>query len=111
MSDYGAKIKVTKKSGDFGQSDKKRLIGLSQELKGKKWFSDVLGDDFLFRAIESGDNSMSLLLAEYWYGEGDNQENFEWTKNYDLGESQKVADALISALDEEFLVEVKFENW
>lgn len=114
MSDYGAAITLTKKDkSPVTQSEKDFVMAELEKIKAGNEFSDVLGGDFLFQVNEfSNDNTMlHLVFSQYWYGEGDNEENFEFAKDNDLAQVEEIGGKLQSIVGETFDLKPDFENW
>ena len=114
MSDYGANIELLKKDRTpLTDYDKELIKSTLESIKQDNEFSDVLGDDFLFEVREfDNDNTMvNLVFSEYWNGEGDEEENFEFAKDNDLGQVEEIAEKLKSELGQIFEIKPNFENW
>ncbi|MDY3538146.1 hypothetical protein PG275_09055 [Riemerella anatipestifer] len=114
MSDYGACINLTKKDKTPLTMEEIKLVKSELEkIKADSDFFDSLGDDFLFKTNEVANNNtkLHLVFSEYWHGEGDEEENFEFAKENDLNEVQKIAELLKPTLNELFDIKPEFENW
>jgi hypothetical protein len=114
MSDFGSYILISKKDGNpINQSDKESLNNAIEKVKKSDEFLDSLGEDFLFNMAElEGDNNHLILnLSEYWHGEGDDEENFEFAQDNDMSFAEEVEKLLEKELGNIFLFEAKFENW
>ena len=114
MSDYGASITLTKK-------DKKPVTEIEKEfiktelakIKNGNEFSDVLGEGFLFEVSEvANENAMlHIIFSEYWHGDGDEEDNFEFAKENDFEQVEKIAEKLRLILSETFDIIPAFESW
>ena len=52
-----------------------------------------------------------FVLTEYWHGEGDDEENFEFAKDEDEGLATQLRERVRSVLGDGYAVEWKFEEW
>ena len=114
MADYGASIILSKKDKTLvTETEIKKVQAELEKIKNSDEYSDALGSDFLYKIVEINNDNTALhvLLSEYWHGEGDDEENFEFAKENDEDESQKIAEELRQAFNEIFNVEPNFENW
>src|SRR4051812_8880251 len=99
MSDFGAMIELKKKGESFfSPSDKQLLCQEIEKIKTEDEFFDSLGENFLFSVGEgqgTGYTYLVVMLSQYWYnGEGDEKEEFEFAKESDLAEAEKIAEKL-----------------
>jgi len=114
MSDFGAYIEIAKKNNEpISLSEAEAINPLIEKMKESQEFSDSLGEDFLYNLteIENSKESLLLTLSEYWYGEDDDEENFEFAEDNDLSQAQEISKILEKAFGTIFTFEAKFENW
>lgn len=113
MSDYGSIIIATKKDNSSISSDE--MAALSSGLKkilddGSNDYANSLGDDYNNEFEEEDANSVSVVLSEYYYGDGDDTELFDFVKDCELDEIQELSEKL-SAQFSTFTFKAKVENW
>jgi hypothetical protein len=116
MSDYGAMIELKKKGEIFFSSSDKELLALEVgKIKSENNFADVLGDGFLFKIGEGsgiGYTYLVIMLSQYWYdGGGDEKESFEFAKENDFAEAEKIAEMLHGSFGQKFEIKAIFDNW
>ncbi len=114
MSDYGASITLIKKDrSPLTSTDKELVRSELNKIKTNNDFSDSLGEDFQFEINEiSNENTVfHIVCSQYWHGDGDDQENFDFAKDNDLDEVQEIAVLLEPALGEAFEIKPDFETW
>lgn len=114
MSDYGASITLTKKDKTpLTTSDKDLVKTELNKIKANYDFCDSVGEDFLFEINEfANENTMlHIVFSQYWHGDGDDQENFDFAKENDLDEVQKIATLLMPTLSHLFDIKPDFETW
>ncbi|MEO5645499.1 MAG: hypothetical protein ABIQ40_01575 [Bacteroidia bacterium] len=115
MSDYGAMIILTKISEPtFTDAEKKLFASEIEKIKTENDFADSLGDSFQFIVSEGVGKDFKYLvviLSQYFNGEGDADENFEFAKESDLEEAGKIAEKLQPAFGDTFEIKQVFEKW
>ncbi|MFK8101106.1 MAG: hypothetical protein AB8G15_01225 [Saprospiraceae bacterium] len=112
MSDFGALMSGTKKRTQTFSSDE--IDAISQKLKGiliTGDYSTSLGKKFNFYFTRGrSTNQIICLLSEYNYGEGEDDDNFEFVEENELDDVK----AMTRALAKEFPT-IDFvgsiENW
>jgi len=108
---------ILEKKGEksFSDVDKALLKQEIEKIKSENEFKDALGQDFLFIVSEGigiGFSYLTVILSQYWYaGGGDENEDFEFAKENDLTETEKVAEKLKTVLGQNFEIKACFENW
>lgn len=113
MSDYGAALVIEKRDKKtIAPEEKTRILAELENVRQMGDFTDVLGESFLFEVTNTDkDIYVFILLSRYWYGEGDDRENFEMGQENDLGQAEEVASLLEPRLGDVFVIEPIFENW
>ena len=114
MSDFGTYIEISKKEEKPILPNEKEVIILAiKKIAENEEFTDSLGEAFLFQLneVENAPSKLLLNLSEYWYGEGEDEENFEFAKDNDLQYAQEIAKILEQESGNIFSFEAKFENW
>jgi predicted RNA-binding protein Jag len=114
MSDFGAFISLIKKDkSSLTSSDKKMIEVELKKIKENNDYSDCIGEDFLFRIfkIENDNTMLDIVFSEYWHGDNEHEENFEFSKNNDIGQIEEIAEKLKTKLGEVFDIKPKFEGW
>jgi hypothetical protein len=112
MSDYGSMLHLTKKDKSPLTDAEKELISQSLgKIKSENDFSDVLGEDFIFKTIpvHNEKDRLVIILSEYWDEGGD--DNFEFAKENDIDQAESVAEKLTETLGQTFEIKASFENW
>ena len=111
MSDYGSILMITKKKGNFKFFEKKNLVRRVREMVDKRDFTDALSKKFECKKFDDSKNQVSLLMSQFWYGEGDNQENFDFCKTGDAYYMTKIVDTINQKYRDHYHAEWLFENW
>ena len=114
MSDYGASITLIKRDGSpLTEMDKNLVESELNKIKAENELCDSIGEDFLFdmNEIANENTILHIVFSRYWHVGGDEEENFEFAKENDLGEVQKIAEFLRPALNNLFDIKPDFENW
>lgn len=114
MSDYGASINIIKK-------DHTALTGKEVEVAVSKLsaiitaggYTDSLNAPFIpeVNVVEGEESLLHIILSNYWHGEGDDEENFEFAQDNDLGEVEKIAEDLQKEMGDAYIVNGVFEEW
>ncbi|MFT7611789.1 MAG: hypothetical protein ACI9J3_000735 [Parvicellaceae bacterium] len=79
MSDFGSTLTVTKTKGKFILFERKNLSRRIVAMVDKSDDTDGLSKKFQCKTSKNAEkNEIITLIIAYWYGEGDNQENFNF---------------------------------
>ncbi|MBT1705951.1 hypothetical protein [Chryseosolibacter indicus] len=114
MSDFGATLTLIKHNNREVTTEDRQLVNQELEnFKAGNEFNNALGENFIYETLLiANDNTMLWIrLSEYWYGDRDNEENFEFAKENDLPQAEEIAIRLSRSLGKIFIIEAKFENW
>jgi len=114
MSDYGASITITKKDKSAITETEKSLVeALLIQIQNTEEYFDVLGNNFLFEIqdVVNDDSELHLVFSKYYYGEGIDEENFEFAKDFDFEQVEEIAEKMNLILEDSFIVTPSFQNW
>ena len=113
MSDYGASIIISKRDKKaISAEEKTRILAELEEVQQLGEFTDTPGEDFLFEVTDTAEDTyVFVVLSQYWYGEGNDEENFEMAQENDLSQAEEIATLLEPRLGDGFVIEPVFEHW
>lgn len=111
MSDYGSILNIIKKTGTIDPAEQDKLQVLLKSVIEAGKYEDALGTAFKSSGSVHNGNALYVVLSQFWYGDGDNQENFEFCKEGDEFDALKLQDNLKQQLGVGYTVEWSFENW
>ncbi|TND08452.1 MAG: hypothetical protein FD123_2248 [Bacteroidetes bacterium] len=114
MSDFGALIELKTISQTKLTAEEIRLFrNAVDKIKKENQFSDALGESFLFKImdVDSNGSSLVVILSEYWFGDEDEQETFDFAKENDLEKIETIAASLQALMGKEHIVTAIFDGW
>ena len=76
-------------------------------------YTDSLGAPFIpeVNVVEGEESLLHIILSNYFHGDGDDEENFEFAQDNDEGEAAKIAEELQKQLGDGYIVNGTFEEW
>lgn len=114
MSDFGALISIRKiDKSSFPASEVQAMKELCATVKDQLQLKNSMGDFYDYsvgRTVRLGEDEcfeLNVLLSDYW---GD-AEMFEWHKEVDEKDAQKIAAALADQLGSGYQLKASFEWW
>ncbi|MFN8429099.1 MAG: hypothetical protein U0V04_03900 [Spirosomataceae bacterium] len=111
MSDYGS-IMVLKPKGKsaFTAEEKQEIIRFVTELQDEGYGEPDGGEPYNL-SISETENGLEIIMSEYWDGDGDDQENFEFAQEMDEINMDEVKTYFEQNLKVSFDIEFLFERW
>lgn len=111
MSDFGSFINVRKTDGsDFSQQEQEAVLSVMNELKESGNHKDFLGESLQFALASDEADLMCFIMTEYAYGDGDDEENYEFAEEEDSTPIENVKEAMKSKLSSEFNITSEFTH-
>lgn len=114
MSDYGSSITITKKDKSaISETEKSLVEALLIQIQNTEEYFDVLGNVFLFELndVENDESQLHLVFSKYSYGNGIDEESFEFAKDFDFEQVEEIAEKMNLILEDSFTVIPSFQNW
>lgn len=112
MSDFGSVIGV-KKTDDsaFFADEKQSIVELFAAVKEEGDYEDMMGEELKFDLFSDESNEMMFMFSEYWFGDGDDEENFEFAKDNDFDQIEEIAELISSRIGANYKVKADFIEW
>jgi|SRR5690606_7594409 len=110
MSDFGAIIVFTKKSGTFTDYDKELIETKLKEIVTNTEFPSNITEGNFARLRGWEDDSYCSMITEY-YEDEDSEEIREFAEEDDLQDCERIIEKLKPIFEEDFEMEAKFEDW
>ena len=110
MSDFGAIIVFTKKTGSFSTDDKKIIEKELKKIVTDKEFPSNITKGNFSELVSWGNNSYCSMITEY-YEDEDAEEIRSFAEEDDIPDCERIIELLKSKLEDDFKMEAKFEDW
>lgn len=112
MSDFGSVIAVCKTDrSQFSEAEKKEIIALFASVKEEGDYEDMMGEELKFDLMGDEPLELVFMFSEYWYGDGDDEEIFEFAKENDFDQVEEIAELISAKIDGLYLIEADFVEW
>jgi hypothetical protein len=111
MSDYGS-ILLLKPKGKlaFTSEEKEEIESFVEELQANEYGEPNGGEPYNL-SISETESGYEIIMSEYWDGDGDDQENFEFAKEMDEINMDEVKAYFEQNLKVPVEIEFLFERW
>lgn len=111
MSDYGSVIVLKPKGKEaFTKEEKQEVMNFVEELKNNK-YGEPDGDEPYNLSISETESGFEIIMSEYWDGDGDDKENFEFAQEMDEINMNEVKAYFEQNLKVSIEIEFSFERW
>ena len=110
MSDFGSIILFNKKAGEFNTSDQNKIKeSLKKVIKENVFPLNITKGNFA--ELRKWDNDGYCSIITEYYDDEDSEEIWEFAKDDDVAECERIIELLKPDLLTDFDMEAKFEDW
>lgn len=113
MSDFGSLIVIKRKDGEvISTEQRKEMEALMADMKAKAQYVDMFGEPVRFkRKNTKNSRELVFICTEYWQGDGDEEDNFDFAKANDFRQVKEAATVITQQLGDSYLAEARFLEW
>lgn len=111
MSDFGSIMVLKPQGKDFFDEEEKETIKIFIENLKENEYREPNGGEPYTLAISESSDKFEVIMSEYWFGDGDDDENFEFAQELDEINMDEVKKYFEENLDVKIDFEFLFLKW